>query len=209
VKPDCRIEISYIDPEVYASLVNHDLRKVILKTLFALSLYGPISKQQLADNLGIGYHQLIYQLNNQLSGFWGVAKEEKVRGTRKEFIEPVNRHAIYITLGSGKSIFMVDPIANLFGPLSEVGIRCDSCTQEESDTCMRHMADNPQFDLKVSDSDRAILELNGREPPYRPIDIAILAALRGIASDERFVVSIPCASCAFLKRTIVIEDSDS
>ena len=33
----CRIEISYIDPETYASVVNHDLRKSILRALYAMT----------------------------------------------------------------------------------------------------------------------------------------------------------------------------
>ncbi|HUV25715.1 MAG TPA: hypothetical protein VMW26_09830 [Methanomassiliicoccales archaeon] len=205
VKLDCRIEISYIDPETYTSLVNHDLRKQILKTLYGLTFYGPISKQQLADNIGLGYHQLVYQLNNHLADFWCVAEEQKVRGTRKELIKPANRHAVYITLGREKGIHMVDPIANLFGPLCEVGIRCDSCSRDEADNCLRFLAENPQFDFEVEEADSALLEANGIRPPFRPLDLAILAALRGIASDQRFLLSIPCASCAFLRRTIQIE----
>jgi hypothetical protein len=209
VKPDCRIEISYIDPDVYASLINHDMRKSILRVLWSSCLYSPTTKQDLARELGIGYHQLIYQLNNHLSDFWTVVEEEKVRGTRKEYIEPVNRHAIFITLGSEKSIFMVDPMANLFGPLREVGLRCDSCTREEAETCMRHMGSNPDFDLDPGEGDLVILERNGRRPPWRPLDIAILDALRGVASNRRFVVSIPCASCAFLNRKIRIDGLES
>lgn len=205
VRLDCRIEISYIDPEVYTSLINHDVRKRVLKSLYDLTFNGPISKQQLADSLGLGYHQLVYQLNNHLSDFWCVAEEQKVRGTRKELIKPMNRHAVYITLGKERSIHMVDPIANLFGPISEVGVRCDSCTLEESETCMQFLGENLRLDSEVEEAERALLEANCRTPPFRPLDVAILAALRGIASDQRFVLSIPCASCAFLRRTIQIE----
>lgn len=206
VKLDCRIEISYIDPEAYASLVNHDLRKLILKTLYGLTLYGPISKQKLADNIGLGYHQLVYQLNNHLVDFWCVGEEQKVRGTRKELIKPSNRHAVYITLGREKGIHMVDPIANLFGPLSEVGIRCDTCSRDEADNCLKFLVEDPQFDFEIKENESALLEANGRKPPFRPLDLAMLAALRGIASDQRFQLSIPCASCAFLRRTIQIEN---
>ena len=205
VKLDCLIEISYIDPETYTAIVNHDLRKRILKALYGLTLYGPISKQQLADNLGVGYHQLVYQLNNHLRDFWCVTEERKVRGTRMELIRPSNRHAVYITLGRGKCIHIVDPMANLFGHLSEVGTRCDTCTKEEAEVCMSFLRKNPQFDFDVDDAQRDLLEVNNRSEPFRPLDIALLSALRGIARDEEYVISIPCEGCAFLKRTIRIE----
>jgi hypothetical protein len=135
-------------------------------------------------------------------------EEQKVRGTRKELIKPVNRHAVYMTLGRERSIHMVDPIANLFGPLSEVGIRCDKCSRYEADNCLKFLEDNPQFDFKIEEKDSVILKANDRKPPFRPLDLAMLAALKGIASDQRFQLSIPCASCAFLRRTIQIEGID-
>jgi len=136
---DCKIEIGYADPETYASVVNHKLRKEILKTLYQMSVNGPVSKQQIADRLGIGYHQLIYQLNNQLRGFWVIREEKKVRGTRMELIEPAKPHTVFMTFGSDDTIFVVDPIANLFGPLSRVGTRCDVCTEEDAMKCIEHV----------------------------------------------------------------------
>jgi len=72
--------MAYIDPETYTSIVNHDLRKRILTKLYRSTRTSPISKQELADSLGIDYHQLVYQLNHHLRDFWTVKEEQKVRG---------------------------------------------------------------------------------------------------------------------------------
>jgi len=56
----CRIEIAHIDPVVFTSIVNHDMRKEILNKPCRMALDGPVSKQALAERLGIDYHQLVY-----------------------------------------------------------------------------------------------------------------------------------------------------
>src|SRR5512136_1873089 len=86
----CRIEVAYIDPVTYSSVVNHPLRKQILRTLYRAALDGPVSKQSLADQLKLDYHQLVYQLSHHLHEFWTVAEERNVRGTRMELIAPSN-----------------------------------------------------------------------------------------------------------------------
>lgn len=203
----CRIEISYIDPDTYTAIVNHDLRKAILRKLYVRALDNPISKQELADELGIGYHQLVYQLTHQLKDFWTVAEERKVRGTRMELIRPSSPSSIFITLGKEGRIFLVDPLANLFGPLASVGTRCDGCSTEESRRCLGHVQNGCCFTGPPSAEELEVLRVNERGDEIRPLDLAILCALRGVAAGRKCVVSIPCDSCPFMRRTIRIDDS--
>jgi hypothetical protein len=114
---DCRIEMAYIDPETYTSIVNHDLRKRILTKLYRSTRDAPISKQELANSLGIEYHQLVYQLNHHLRDFWSVKEEQKVRGTRMELIEAAHPYAVFITIGKEHGIFLVDPLIRRSPPL--------------------------------------------------------------------------------------------
>ena len=195
---DCKIEIGYINPETYASVVNHRLRKEILKTLYRMSVNGPISKQQIADRLGVNYHQLIYQLNNQLKEFWMVREEKKVRGTRMELIKPAKPHTVFITFGSNDTIFLVDPMANLFGPLSRVGIRCDVCTEEDARKCVEHVNSACSCAPVPSEAEKRIMLSNGRRPPFRVIDHAIICAIEGLPKGEKCKVEIPCGSCPFI-----------
>ncbi|NLK25927.1 MAG: hypothetical protein GX307_05050 [Euryarchaeota archaeon] len=203
----CRIEISYIDPETYTAIVNHDLRKNILRTLYALALDGPISKQDLADQLGVGYHQLSYQLVHQLRDFWTVGEERKIRGTRLELIQPSSPSSIFITLGRNGRIFIVDPLANLFGPLSEVGTRCDSCSPLEAEKCLKHVRGGQNFTGPPSPEEMNVLKRNGRLGEARALDVAIVCALRGVATARKYAVSIPCESCPFIRRAIHIDGS--
>ena len=133
----CRIEIAYIDPEAYSGIVNHKMRKDILRALYRMTLNGPVSKQEIADQLQIDYHQLVYQLNNHLREFWAVKEELKRRGTRMELIAPSKPHVIFISLGKEQKIYVFDPLANLFGPLSKVGVRCDICSDAEAQKCIK------------------------------------------------------------------------
>jgi hypothetical protein len=64
-----RMEIAYIDPETYSGIVNHRMRKDILRALYRMTLNGSVSKKDLAEELEINYHQLVYQLNNHLREF--------------------------------------------------------------------------------------------------------------------------------------------
>jgi len=200
----CRIEIAYIDPEAYAAIVNHPLRKEVLRTLYRMALSGPVSKQEMADKLGIDYHQLVYQLNHHLREFWRVEREEKVRGTRMELIVPSHPYTIYIALGRGRAINVFDPLANLFGSLSKVGTRCDVCSAAEAAKCMRYVEGGCSCSSAPSAEEKELLKLNGRAAPCRPLDTAILCALRGIPAGKDCIVNIPCEGCAFLKKTIQI-----
>jgi hypothetical protein len=201
----CRIEIAYIDPVTYTSVVNHPLRKEILRTLYRFSLDGPVSKQGIADKLKLDYHQLVYQLNNHLREFWAVVEERKVRGTRQELIAPSNPYTVFIALGKEQRLYVFDPLANLFGPLSKVGTRCDLCTEKEATKCMKYVDIGCSCVNPSSEAELSVLKANGRKQPFRPLDKAILCALKGIPSGEKCVVSIPCEGCAFLRKTIKID----
>ena len=201
----CRIEISYIDPETYSSIVNHELRKEILRTLYAMALDKPPTKQELADKLGMGYHQVSYQLGQQLSEFWSVVDEKKVRGTRMEYIAPSSPSSVYITLGKDGELFVVDPLANIFGQLSKVGTRCDGCSEKEYLKCLKHVEEGCFCGNELTKEEVAFLNKNGRKKPFRPMDLALVCALKGITSGRKCVISIPCDSCPFMRRVIVID----
>ncbi|MEI6797194.1 MAG: hypothetical protein WCK39_10055 [Methanomassiliicoccales archaeon] len=197
----CRMEMRYLDPEVYAALVNHELRKSILRSLYVRARSAPITKKELALGLGIGYQQIVYQLNNHLQEFWKVGEERKVRGTVLELIEPAYPNAIFISLGAEQRIFTVDPLANLFGPLSRLGTRCDQCHERTAKSCCQHVAAGACCPT-ITPSEGDILLANGRKAPFRPLDHAIICALRGIPEQRACIISIPCEQCAFLRRVI-------
>ena len=200
----CRIEIAYIDPEAYSGIVNHKMRKDILRALYRMTLDGPVSKQEIADQLQIDYHQLVYQLNNHLREFWAVKEELKRRGTRMELIAPSKPHVIFISLGKEQKIYVFDPLANLFGPLSKVGVRCDICSDSESQKCIKFISTGCSCGSASTAAEKAILAANGRRTNQRPVDMAIICALRGIPAGQNCVIDIPCNTCAFLRRTIKI-----
>jgi len=201
---DCRIEMAYIDPETYTSIVNHEMRKSILTKLYRSTRDAPMSKQDLADSLGLDYHQLVYQLNHHLRDFWSVKEEQKIRGTRMELIEAAHPYAIFITIGKDHGIFLVDPLADLYGPVIKVGTRCDQCSREEAERCMDFA--QSRFDSESpSEAERGVLTANNRHSPYRPMDLALLAAIKGIPVGQSCVIDIPCQTCAFLRRTIIIK----
>jgi hypothetical protein len=201
----CRIEIAYIDPETYTSVVNHDIRRAILRNLYVMALDRPVTKQELADRVKLGYHQLSYQLTHQLKDFWEVAGERKVRGTRLEYIAPASPSTIFITIGRDGRVFVVDPLANLFGPLSKVGTRCDGCSPQEMKRCLGYVRGGCGFKGEPTAEEKAILAANGRGAPLRPVDLAILCSLKGVASGKACALSIPCDSCPLLRRAIGID----
>lgn len=202
--PSCRMEIIYMDPATYMSLSTHGLRQSILTALFEAAYNGrELTKQELADMLGVKYQQLVYQLNNHLNEFWTVVKEEKIRGTRQEYIAPANRNGIYIAIGKDRSIYIVDPIAELYGPLKDVGCRCDLCSEEESEYCVGSLIEKAIVPKDMSEAEKDTLRLNQRSE-MRPLDRGIIEALKGIAVGDMCVLTIPCERCTFLKRKNLI-----
>ena len=133
--------------------------------------------------------------------------EKKVRGTRLEYISPAAPSSIFITLGKDGRVFIVDPLANLFGPLSKVGTRCDSCSKKEMERCLEHVRSGCCYTAEPSAEERRILEANGRKT-LRPLDLAILCSLKGVPTGKACAVSIPCDSCPFMRRAIKIDGLD-
>ena len=201
---NCRMDITFLDPRTYASLESHQFRQDILVRLFQDGYDKALSKQSLADTLGMKYQQLVYQLNDHLADFWEVKSYEKIRGARREFIGPRNIHAVYIALGKDGDVFVVDPLAGLFGPLKEVGLRCDFCSAQESEHCIRTLLDQGVFPSQLAEAEEGTLAKNGREPPFRPLDRGIIETLRGLASGENCDLVIPCERCSFLQRKNII-----
>ena len=201
---NCRMEIMYMDPETYTSIATHEMRQAILTRLFKEAYNGhSMTKQELADALGIKYQQLVYQLMNHLREFWTVTKEEKVRGTRMEYIAPANPHGIYICVGKNRKLYIVDPIAELYGPLSEVGIRCDSCSVEEYQHCVNSLIEKKIVPKDLSKSDQETLDLNGRKEA-RPLDRGLLEALKGLAAGDNCTLTIPCERCSYMQKKNLI-----
>jgi hypothetical protein len=54
-------------------------------------------------------------------------------------------------------------------------------------------------------AEKDVLAANNRRPTYRPMDLALLAAIKGIPVGQKCAIDIPCQTCAFLRRTINIE----
>lgn len=198
------MEIIYLDPLTYAAVADHEIRQAILTKLFKDTYDGtPIVKQDLADSLGLKYQQLVYQLTNHLKDFWTVVDEEKIRGATKEYIAPADPHAVYICLGKNGRIYMVDPIAEIYGPLSEKGLRCDTCSVEEADHCMKSLISKGIVQPEIGTSERETLSVN-RRSGMRPLDRGIIESLKGIASNNRCILTIPCERCTFMQRKNLI-----
>ena len=188
---NCKMELIYMDPVTYTAISTHELRQSILTKLYKEAYNGnPLTKQELADALGIKYQQLVYQLMNHIRDFWTVVKEEKIRGTRIEYIAPANPNAIHICIGKDRRIFIVDPIAELYGPLDEVGARCDMCSVDDAERCVRILIDEGTIHKDLTQPERETLSLNKRSG-LRPLDRGFIKALKGMAVGEGCVLTVP------------------
>ncbi len=200
----CRMELVHMDPDTYTAIATHELRQNILTRLYRDTNKGePVTKQQLADSLGIKYQQLVYQLSNHLTDFWTVVREEKVRGTRMEYIAPSNPNGVYICVGKDRRIFVVDPVASLYGPLDVVGARCDSCSVEEAEHCVRSLIDKGIIPSELTTSERETLSKNKRSG-LRPLDRGFIEALKGMAAGNNCILTIPCERCSYLQKRNLI-----
>lgn len=201
---NCRMEILYMDPDTYTSIATHETRQAILTKLFEEAYNGrEMTKQDLADSLGLKYQQLVYQLMNHLREFWKVTREKKVRGTRMEYIAPADLHGIYICVGKDRKLYIVDPIAKLYGPLNEVGVRCDSCSDEEYRHCVNSLIEKGIVPEKLGPSDKETLKLNGRTEA-RPLDRGLIEALKGLAEGNKCTLTIPCERCSYMRKKNLI-----
>lgn len=201
----CKMELVYMDPDTYTAISTHEMRQNILHKLYKEAYDGhPVTKQELADSLGIKYQQLVYQLTNHLDDFWTVVREEKVRGTRMEYIAPSNVNAIHICIGKDRRIYIVDPIAELYGPLDQVGARCDRCSVDEAEYCVQSLIEKGIIPKKLTTSERETLSMNKRGG-LRPLDRGFIEALKGIAAGSNCVLTIPCERCTFMQRMNLIK----
>ena len=200
----CRMEILYMDPDTYTAISTHEMRQSILNKLFEETYNGhAMTKQELADSLGIKYQQLVYQLMNHLKDFWTVQKEEKVRGTRMEYIAPANPNAVHMCIGKDRRIYIIDPIAELYGPIDAVGTRCDKCSVEEAEYCVESLIEKKIIPKELTTSERETLSMNKRSG-LRPLDRGFIEALKGMAAGDNCVLTIPCERCTFMQRKNLI-----
>jgi len=208
----CLINARYIDLGTSLRIINHQLRRRILHVLSVATLDNPVTKKALAEILGIPYASLLFQLNQQLRGFWEVKYERRKRGAREEFIAFTGKNSVYVSLGSDATLYVLDPLANLFGRLID-GTRCDKCPREQIDKCLSRISSHEC--LNFSPEERRKLErlllANARSRPFTPMDhIIACTVLRGleglpctvqITSDEcRFTAEMKTTYRALISR---------
>jgi len=198
----CRIYGHYLDPKTCLKIINHDLRKRILHKLFVLTLDKPTTKEELAKALDIDYSKLLYQLNAHLKGFWEVKREEKRRGAREEFIAPPETNILFIMLGADSTVYILDPLANLFGKIREVGTRCDRCSNTQIYRCWEQIRGSKCFDFSREEviKQRKLLEINSRSAPFTPMDWIIACTALRCLEGEGCVVEIAEDTCMFIKK---------
>jgi len=197
----CSIHGRYIDPGDCLKVLDHPLRKKILHGLALETIDGPITKKELAKALGMSYTELLYQLNKQLKGFWEVKREQKKRGAHEEFIAPQTPNAIYVMLGEGATIYMLDPLANIFGRISE-GTRCDDCSREQIAKCLDRTKVGECFDFTPEEmrKQEKLLAVNKRPVPFTPVDRIIgCIALRSLVG-EGCAIEVCQTECNFMKK---------
>jgi len=197
----CSIQGRYIDPGDCLKVLDHPLRKKILHRLALETIDGPITKKELAKTLGMTYTELLYQLNKQLKGFWEVKREQKKRGAHEEFIAPQTPNTIYVMLGEGATIYLLDPLANIFGRISE-GTRCDECSREQIAKCLDKTKMDKCFDFTTEEmnNQEKLLVANKRPYPFTPIDrIISCIALRSLVG-EGCAIKVCETECNFMKK---------
>lgn len=199
---ECRIRGVTINPQVYLKVINHDLRKRILHKFFALTINGSISKKQLADALGIGYHKLLYQLNEHLRDFWEVKYEKKIRGAHEEFIAPPHTNLIYVNIGTDAMIHVLDPLANLFGTLRKVGTRCDQCSELQIGRCLADLRRQGCYPIDEEEGvkQRKVLKANYRSDPLTPVDFILVCTALKTLERETCVVKPTDGKCPFIEK---------
>jgi hypothetical protein len=192
--PTPHLKGEIIDPEIYLKVINHDLRKAVLHELFRLSVKGPIRKTEIADRLKIGYHKMLYQLMNHLDHFWIVDHEEKVRGAHEEYIIPKNVNTVYCLLGSDAAIHVLDPLADIYGKVAKVGVRCDKCDGEQIAKCMTVVKGKPCMPQteEVIKKREIILMMNDRTMPYMPMDHFLVCTLIKSLENEPCSINLEC-----------------
>jgi hypothetical protein len=174
----CTINGRYLDYEVCMKLVKHDERKKIMRKLFVATCDAPITKKELSKKMGMDYNQLVYQLNHHLRRFWEIKTTKKVRGALSEYISPIHNNTVYVSMGQNAVIWVIDPMANLFGELMNTGTRCRQCSSAQIRSCLAEERVNCFCTRKSVDSrkQRNLLETNCKKP-YTPIDYLITCTI--------------------------------
>jgi len=196
----CSIKGRYADPRICLKVLSHPLRRKILHKLAIQTIDGPVNKKELAKAVGIGYQELLYQLNNHLKSFWEVKQEQKKRGAHEEFIAPPDPNTVYIMIGEGATIYVIDPLANIFGKLSD-GTRCDHCPTEQVEKCLEKIKTEKYFGLSLEErrKQEKLLAANNRPNSPNPMDfIASYIALKSLEG-EMCTVQICETECHFIK----------
>lgn len=194
----CRnIKGSIVDPHLLMKVISHAQRKKLLNQLFILTSESSVTKEQLAKATGMTYQQTNYQLNTHLKEFWKVKRREKIRGTYREFIVPKNEHAIYVNLGSKKTIYMIDPFSNLIGKLREVGTRCDGCSSEFIKWCNDEFFGQKNLRSHKGEKDKLerLLEDNGRKRPFTPIDYLLAFTIATSIDNQECLLELSKCKC--------------
>ncbi|MBO3803234.1 MAG: hypothetical protein JTT11_05080 [Candidatus Brockarchaeota archaeon] len=197
----CLIKAKYIDPKICIKVLNHRLRQRILHKLEVETVDGPVSKKELANAVGIGYLELVYQLNKQLKGFWEVKGERKKRGAREEFIAPPTLNAVYVMLGEEATVYVLDPLANIFGKMSD-GTRCDFCSGAQKAKCLERIKSEECFTFTPEEKRRLerLFAANKRIGAPTPMDRIIgCVALRSLEG-EGCAVEVCESECHFVKK---------
>jgi hypothetical protein len=170
-----------IDPGLCMRIISHPLRRRLLAGLYQAAAEGPLTKMGLAQISGLGYDPVNYQLNRHLREFWVVTGQKKMRGAYLEYIAPKFPNTIFINPGTGGVLFIIDPVASLFGPLKKTGSRCDMCGRDtgQREGCLKNALRQPCFALASKEQKRmeTMLRHNGRKPPYTPVDHLMYCAV--------------------------------
>jgi DNA-binding transcriptional ArsR family regulator len=197
----CSIQGRYVEPESCLKVLGHPLRRRILHKLAVETLDGPISKKELAKKVGISYPELLYQLNKQLKGFWEVKREQKRRGAHEEFIAPPMPNTIYVMLGEGATIYLMDPLANIFGRISE-GTRCDGCSSAQISKCLEKTKSDRCFEFTREEAQKQekLISVNKRPDPPTPIDRIIGCIAFRSLEGEGCAIEVCETECNFMKK---------
>jgi hypothetical protein len=194
----CALKAEVLEPNLFLETLSHKFRKKILHRLYVISLSRAITKKELAEQLGVKYDKLVYQLNKHLSEFWKVAYDKKKRGVREEYILANDVNTLYYLIGSNLTVLVMDPLANLFGMLSTVGTRCEMCGKEQSKKCFKITFKSIYNSNKELRKFRSFLELNQRKLPGTPVDYLLFCSASRALEGKKCIVRIPLENCNYL-----------
>ncbi len=183
-----------IEPEHYMKVIDHKVRQKILIALSYMTMEEPVSIIDLSEELGLGYHQLNYQLKNHLIPYWITRYEKKVRGAHQIFISPPHQDVIYFLLGAKSHLHIIDPLAGRFGKLSKVGTRCDECPPKQVQACLGCIKENPCMpqSTHLIEYRKSILLANSRPIPHMPIDYFLVCTVMKNLTQEVCMINLRC-----------------